>query len=77
MSVFRTRVFDLAPEYGYRTNTDLALAMGIDQSLVSRIRSGERPVTRAFIAGALRAFKDKRFEDLFSVEPAETLEAAS
>ena len=68
MSALQTRVFELAPEYGYKTNTDLAQAMGIDQSLVSRIRSGERPVTRAFIVGALRAFPDKRFEELFSVE---------
>jgi hypothetical protein len=65
VSEFRTRVFDLAAEYGYLTNTALAEAMGIDQSLVSRVRNGERPVTRKFIAGALKAFPDRRFEDLF------------
>ena len=77
MSALRTRVFDLASEYGFGTNAELAQAMGIDQSLISRIRSGERPVTRAFIVGALRAFPDKVFEDLFTVDSGEPMDAAS
>lgn len=67
----KTRVFDLATEYGYTSLRSLARAMGRDVAELSRIRSGKHGITRSFIEGALRAFPDKTLDELFYVdEPA-------
>lgn len=63
----RTRIFDLAAQYEW-TDQQLADRMGISAAQVSRVRHGINQVGRDFIVGALRAFPDRRFEDLFDVE---------
>jgi 16S rRNA U516 pseudouridylate synthase RsuA-like enzyme len=67
----RTRVFEIAPEYGYRTLRQMAAAMGISVAQVWRVQHGQRTINGTFISGALRAFPDKVFSDLFYVEDAE------
>jgi transcriptional regulator with XRE-family HTH domain len=64
----RTRVFELAADYGYASDRQLARAMGVEPSTVSRVRSGESGVSPEFITGARRAFPDKTLDDLFYVE---------
>jgi hypothetical protein len=61
----QTKVFELAPEYGYKTNKDLAQAMGLSEACVSRVRSGLRGISTTFIQGARRAFPDKTLDELF------------
>ena len=68
MQQVRTRVFDLAREYDYRTDADLARAMGISQAPVSRVRHGKRGVNKAFITGAGRAFPNLTLDELFFIE---------
>ena len=70
----RTTVFDLAPVYGYRSNRELACAMGLSSGAVSRTRRGQRGISRAFIEGARRAFPDKRLDELF---PDETVQSGT
>lgn len=62
-----TRVFDLQRELGW-SDRKLAAEMGISDAQVSRVRSGQRDINHDFMTGALRAFPDKSFEDLFYVE---------
>ena len=76
MSVTGTRVFELARAYGYTTSAALARAMGVHESVVSRVRNDRRAITPAFIAGSLRAFPDKTFSELF-FESTDSLDAAS
>ena len=68
MSQLTTKVFDLAPNHGYRTMRDLAHAMGVHESMLTRVRSGEIGITHRFITGARRAFPDKSLDELFQVE---------
>lgn len=64
----KTRVFDLAPDYGYKSDYTLAPAMGLSRSMVGRVRNGTRGINPKFIEGALRAFPDKTQDDLFYTE---------
>jgi hypothetical protein len=64
----RTTVFDLAPKYGYRSNADLARAMGLSEAQVSRVRAKKRGINKSFISGARRAFADKTLDELFTVD---------
>lgn len=72
----RTRVFQYKVSAGFRTDKELAQAMGISQAVVSRTLTYEldprdeagQPPSVLFIQGALRAFLGKTFEDLFYVE---------
>jgi len=67
----RTRVFELAPGYGYRNDSELARAMGVSQSLVNLVRRGQRGINRRFIEGARRAFPNRTLDEMFpSDEPA-------
>jgi plasmid maintenance system antidote protein VapI len=61
----RTIVFDLAPQYGYKSIRQLARAMGVDVSMVSRVRANKIGITHRFITGARRAFPDKTLDELF------------
>ncbi len=72
----RTRVFDIAKEHGYENARQLATAMDVSEALVSRVKNEERGVNRTFIAGALRAFPGKTFDDLFVIEPDEPASVA-
>lgn len=68
----KTKVFDL--EYpNYRNLSDMAQAMGISVSQIYRVREGKRGINQSFIIGAIKAFPDRRLDDLFyltSEEPA-------
>ncbi|MHB1131757.1 MAG: transcriptional regulator [Chloroflexota bacterium] len=68
MKNISTRVFDLAEQHGYKTASALAKAMRVSESLISRIRSGERHINSTFITGARYAFPDKSLDELFTVE---------
>lgn len=63
----RTRVFELARERGWSMRT-LASAMGISHSEVVRVRLGQRPIGGLFIRGAMLAFPDLTFEQMFTID---------
>lgn len=65
--MIRTRVFELAPSYGYTNLEKLATATSVSIALLSRIRAGQVKIGELFITGALRAFPDKKFDDLFEL----------
>lgn len=76
MPIIKTRIFDLAKEQGL-SDAELARWMGISQSQVCRVEAGNRRIHQDFIVGALRAFPDKTFDDLFYLESeTETAEVA-
>ncbi len=64
----RTAVFDLASSYGYHNLKELARAMGVSESMLTRVRQGKFGITHRFITGARRAFPDKTLDELFPVE---------
>ena len=66
-----TRIFELAPEYGYEHQSDLARAMGVSNAQLTRVRQGIRRITPSFMAAALRAFPGKKLSDLFEFEERE------
>jgi len=62
----KTRVFELCN--GRYTNlSELARAMGISVTQVSRVRQGIRPIHQKFIIGAVKAFPGYKLDDLFYV----------
>ena len=64
----KTRIFELSVTY-YRNLSELAQAMGISVSQVYRIKEGKRRIHQKFIVGALTAFPEHRFDDLFYFAP--------
>lgn len=64
----RTRVFDLC-QCRYANLSDLAEAMGISVSQVYRVREGKRNINQKFIVGAIKAFPEHKFDDLFYFAP--------
>lgn len=66
----QTRVFDVALRgpLGYWTDRSLAEAMGIHETTLHRVKKGIHPPSNAFIAGALKAYPGKNFDDLFYVD---------
>jgi hypothetical protein len=70
--IVRTKVFDLKYP-NYRNLSEMAQAMGISISQIYRVREGKRGINQSFIIGAIKAFPDRRLDDLFylaSEEPA-------
>jgi hypothetical protein len=65
----RTRVFDLC-QCRYANLSELAGAMGISVSQVYRVREGKRNINQKFIVGAIKAFPEYKFDDLFYFAPA-------
>jgi len=63
-----TKVFYLCPSY-YRNLSELAEAMGISVSEVYRVRNGKRSINEKFIVGALSAFPQFSFDELFYMSP--------
>lgn len=60
----KTKVFDL--NYPNYTNlSKMAKAMGISVSQIYRVREGKRGINQSFIIGAIKAFPDRRLDDLF------------
>jgi hypothetical protein len=64
--VVLTRIFDLYP-LKYGNLSELAQAMRISVSQVYRVREGKRKINQKFIVGAIKAFPEYRFSDLFYV----------
>ena len=64
--ILKTRVFDLYTR-NYRNLSELAQAMEMSVSQVYRVKQGKRGVNQAFIVGALTAFPEYKFDDLFFV----------
>lgn len=64
--VVLTRVFDLYP-IKYGNLSELAQAMGISVSQVYRVREGKRKINQKFIVGAIQAFPEYPFSDLFYI----------
>jgi hypothetical protein len=64
--VVLTRIFDLYP-LKYGNLSELAQAMRISVSQVYRVREGKRKINQKFIVGAIQAFPEYRFSDLFYV----------
>ena len=68
--IVKTRVFDLSYR-NYRSLSDLARAMGLSVSQVYWVREGKRGINQKFIVGAVRAFPERRLDDLFYFAPDE------
>lgn len=68
--IVETRIFELCNRK-YESLSELAEAMGISVSQVYRVREGKRNINQKFIVGAIRAFPECKFDDLFyfTVEP--------
>ena len=69
--LLKTRIFALWPER-YKNLTELAEAMEISVSQVYRVQEGKRNINQKFIVGAIKAFPERKFDDLFyfTTEPA-------
>lgn len=61
----------------YSNLSELAKAMGISVSQVYRVREGKRNINQKFIVGAIRAFPEYKFDDLFYFAPEPAAEAES
>ena len=62
--IIQTKVFHLCDEK-YKNLSELADVMGISVSQVYRVREGKRHINQKFIIGAIRAFPERKFDDLF------------
>jgi len=65
--ILKTRVFELCPER-YRNLSELAQAMGISVSQIYRVREGKRHINQKFFIGAIKAFPERKLDDLFYFE---------
>jgi len=74
--IVKTRIFDIY-ERKYENLSQLAWAMGISVSQVYRVRQGKRNINQKFIIGAIKAFPEDRFDDLFYFSPDSLPETAS
>jgi len=63
-----TKVFYFCPSC-YRNLSELSEAMSISVSQVYRVRSGKRSINQKFIVGALSAFPQFSFDELFYLAP--------
>jgi hypothetical protein len=66
--ILKTRVFTLCVR-NFKNLSDLAGAMDISVSQVYRVLEGKRNINRKFIIGAMKAFPDYKFDDLFYFVP--------
>ena len=66
--IIRTRIFELR-DGRYKNLSELAQAMGISVSQIYRVREGKRSINQKFIIGAIKAFPNHKFEDLFYLAP--------
>ncbi|MBA7712377.1 hypothetical protein ES703_121351 [subsurface metagenome] len=62
--IVKTRVFELC-NGRYKNLSELAQAMGISVSQIYRVRQGKRSINQKFLIGAIRAFPQYKFGDLF------------
>ena len=66
--IIKTRAFELY-NGKFKNLSELAQAMGISVSQVYRVREGKRSINQKFIIGAVKAFPEYRFNDLFYLAP--------
>ncbi len=66
--IVKTRIFELC-NGRYRSLSELAGSMGISVSQVYRVREGTRSINQKFIVGAIKAFPERRLEELFYLVP--------
>ena len=66
--IIRTRIFELC-NGDYKNLSELAQAMGISVSQIYRVKEGKRNINQKFIVGAIKAFPEYKFEDLFYLVP--------
>ena len=66
--IVETRLFELCNSK-YKNLSELAEAMGISVSQIYRVREGKRNINQKFIVGAIKAFPNYRFDDLFYLAP--------
>ena len=66
--IIRTRIFELR-DGNYKNLSELAQIMGISVSQIYRVREGKRSINQKFIVGAIKAFPEHKFEDLFYLAP--------
>lgn len=65
----RHRLFTRHAEHaGHASHASLAAAMHVDRSTVTRVLSGSQAVGASFVAGALIAFPELTFSDLFQIQ---------
>ncbi len=62
--IVETRIFELC-NGKYKNLSELAEAMGISVSQIYRVREGNRNINQKFIVGAIKAFPECKFDDLF------------
>ena len=62
--IIKTRVFELC-DGKYKNLSELAWAMGISVSQIYRVREGKRHINQKFITGAIQAFPEHKFDNLF------------
>lgn len=66
--IVKTRIFEFRYRE-YKNLSELAQAMGISVSQVYRVREGKRHINQKFIVGAIKAFPNHKFDDLFYLAP--------
>lgn len=69
--MLRTRIFDLMPYFGFRSQRELALRLEVHEATLSRIKSGEIAIGGDFISKAVPLFPGKTIDDLFYIEDEE------
>jgi len=62
--IINTKVYELC-DGKYKNLSELAQAMGISVSQIYRVREGKRHINQKFIIGAIQAFPERKFDDLF------------
>ncbi len=66
--IIKTRIFELC-NGNYKNLSELAQIMGISVSQIYRVREDKRSINQKFIVGAIKAFPEHKFEDLFYLIP--------
>ena len=66
--ILKTRIFDIWHEK-YNSLFELSKAMGLSASHVYRVRQGTRKVSQKFLVGTIRAFPERKFDELFYLTP--------
>ncbi len=62
--VVKTRIFEFC-NGNYKNLAELALTMGISVSQIYRVRGGKRRINQKFIVGAMKAFPNRKLDELF------------
>ena len=66
--IVQTRIFELC-DGRYKNLSQLAHAMEISVSQIYRVREGKRHINERFIVGAIKAFPNRKLEELFYLVP--------